>query len=101
MSKRVFIAVLGAFLISSAAYEDTKAKCKQVAAPMGSTASAFSQMYGVMKDLDYRAFAAQFSGEEREKLLALAEVNDRVLPIFEEYLEIMEEAALLLQRCSR
>ena len=81
--------------------ETNKANCALLAPVMATASAGMSGMYTSLATLDFDTMVKEFSGRESEKFEDLVKIKARLLPVFLEYLVALEDAALMMQRCSR
>ena len=85
----------------AAASASSKSACQALVSPMNTTSGAFSELYSSLKSIDYNSVGNSFTGKEAAQFDKMAGINERLLPIFEEYLFELETLALMMSRCSR
>ncbi|UXX82885.1 hypothetical protein [Roseovarius pelagicus] len=88
-------------MIAAGANAQQKANCAALSGPVSQASQGFSGMFISMQKLDYRKIGLEFTGKERAQFLKMAELQDRLLPVFEDYLFELETLGLMMSRCSR
>ena len=101
MLKFTFYAFMFMCLGDQALAQSDKTKCAAVSQPIMNASDGISSLNSAMLQLDFRAFASEFDGEEAAVLEELGVLRESLLPVQTEFAAKLEQAALIMRRCAR